>query len=222
MWFRMYLIDYPNEDNVLKVGNEKLIEELKGLQHLNILRISIHNMVCLERFLSFNLFQCCTEALELSDFREPNVFNVLCLENLERLKKLQFCDCEIMEEIKMEKLHTLVSKEASCFHTLSEVIIMGCKKLKDVTWLMLAPNLRTLWITDEIEEHIPGCATLPMSETSSSLHGCRELKKLPLNSDSAKGNRLSIEGSKDWWAAIEWENEATRNAFLPSFKSVYA
>ncbi|MBA0598585.1 hypothetical protein Gorai_008342 [Gossypium raimondii] len=54
------------------------------------------------------------------------------------------------------------------------------------------------------------------------LHGCRELKKLPLNSDSAKGNRLSIEGSKDWWAAIEWENEATRNAFLPSFKSVCA
>ncbi|MBA0569207.1 hypothetical protein Golob_006654 [Gossypium lobatum] len=148
MWFRMYLIDYPNEDNVLKGGNEKLIVELKGLQHLNILRISIHNMVCLERFLSFNLFRCCTEALELSDFRESNVFNVLCFENLERLKKLQFCDCEIMEEIKMEKLHTLVSKETSCFHTLSEVIIMGCKKLKDLTWLMLAPNLRTLWYLD--------------------------------------------------------------------------
>ncbi|TYI78732.1 hypothetical protein E1A91_D06G233800v1 [Gossypium mustelinum] len=250
MWFRMYLIDYPNEDN-----------ELKGLQHLNILRISIHNMVCLERFLSFNLFRCCTEALELSDFRESNVFNVLCLENLERLKKLQFCDCEIMEEIKMEKLHTLVSKETSCFHTLSEVIIMGCKKLKDVTWLMLAPNLRTLWITGcaKMEEilsegklsEVAGVIGIPYSKPFLKLetlhlfdlaklksmywdalpfpclkllhlHGCRELKKLPLNSDSAKGNRLSIEGSKDWWAAIEWENEATRNAFLPSFKSVCA
>ncbi|MBA0598609.1 hypothetical protein Gorai_008365, partial [Gossypium raimondii] len=48
--------------------------------------------------------------------------------------------------------------------------------------------------------------------------GCRELKKLPLNSNSAKGNPLSIEGSKDWWARVEWENEATRDAVLPSFK----
>ncbi|PPD98638.1 hypothetical protein GOBAR_DD04325 [Gossypium barbadense] len=32
MWFRMYLIDYPNEDNVLKRGNEKLIAwKKKGL-----------------------------------------------------------------------------------------------------------------------------------------------------------------------------------------------
>ncbi|MBA0575441.1 hypothetical protein Golob_025235, partial [Gossypium lobatum] len=49
-----------------------------------------------------------------------------------------------------------------------------------------------------------------------------ELKKLPLNSASAKGNLLSIKGSKDWWATVEWENEATRDAFLPSFKSLYA
>ncbi|MBA0638448.1 hypothetical protein Godav_029551 [Gossypium davidsonii] len=31
--------DYPNEDNVLHGGNEKLIGELKGLQRLSILRI---------------------------------------------------------------------------------------------------------------------------------------------------------------------------------------
>ncbi|MBA0839871.1 hypothetical protein Goarm_005563, partial [Gossypium armourianum] len=40
---------------------------------------------------------------------------------------------------------------------------------------------------------------------------CQELKKLPLNSNSAKGNQLSIEGSKDWWATVEWENKATRD-----------
>ncbi|MBA0868362.1 hypothetical protein Goshw_012333 [Gossypium schwendimanii] len=51
--------------------------------------------------------------------------------------------------------------------------------------------------------------------------GCRELKKLPLNSNSAKGNPLSIEGSKDWWARVEWKDEATRDAFLPSFKLLY-
>ncbi|XP_040971416.1 probable disease resistance protein At1g12290 [Gossypium hirsutum] len=48
---------------------------------------------------------------------------------------------------------------------------------------------------------------------------CPELKKLPLNSDSAKGNRITIDGNEDWWAEIEWENEATRQTFSPFFRS---
>ncbi|PPR88820.1 hypothetical protein GOBAR_AA31854 [Gossypium barbadense] len=34
----------------------------------------------------------------------------------------------------------------------------------------------------------------------------------------AKGNQITILGSKDWWATVEWENEATRDTFLPSFR----
>ncbi|TYI24306.1 hypothetical protein ES332_A06G225000v1 [Gossypium tomentosum] len=91
--FKMWLPEiqlYPNEDNVLNRGNEKLIEELKGLQRLNILTITIHNMFSLERFLSFNLFQCGTRELLLRNFKESKVFNVLCLEKLERLETLRF------------------------------------------------------------------------------------------------------------------------------------
>ncbi|MBA0748396.1 hypothetical protein Gogos_005222, partial [Gossypium gossypioides] len=91
-------------DNVLSWGMDKLIEELKGLQHLNILSIPIKSMISLERFLSFNLFRCCTQALELRDFGVLKVFNVLCLENLEHLETLEFLNCESMKEIKMEKL----------------------------------------------------------------------------------------------------------------------
>ncbi|MBA0819750.1 hypothetical protein Gohar_022244 [Gossypium harknessii] len=111
--FRMWLLqnrDYPNEDNVSDGDNGKLIEELKGLQCLNILAIPIHNMLSLEGFMSFNLFRCWTQALQLTDFRESKVFNVLCLENLERLEALEFLCCENM------------------------------------TWLVLAPNLKTLSI----------------------------------------------------------------------------
>ncbi|MBA0811517.1 hypothetical protein Gohar_003408 [Gossypium harknessii] len=66
-------------------------------------------------------------------------------------------------EIKMEKLHTLVSSSTnytSYFH--SEVQIFCYDKLRDITWLILAPNLRTLSVSVEIEEHILGCSTLPM------------------------------------------------------------
>ncbi|MBA0811516.1 hypothetical protein Gohar_003408 [Gossypium harknessii] len=111
-----YRKDYPNEDNVLNGCNEKLIEELKGLQRLNRLRIPIKSMFLL--------------------------------------------------------------------------------KLKSIYWDALPfPCFKLIHILK-----------------------CQELKKLPLNSNSAKGNQLSIEGSKDWWATVEWENKATRDVFLPSFK----
>ncbi|TYG66109.1 hypothetical protein ES288_D06G241200v1 [Gossypium darwinii] len=224
--FRMWLVqnrDYPNEDNVLCGGNEKLMEELRGLQHLNILSIPIKSMFCLERFLNINFFS----------------------------------NCETMEEMKMEKL--LIN--ASCYHTLSTVEIYECDKLKDMSWLILAPNLRNLkiYLCDKMEEilnegklgEVAGVIGIPYAKSFFKLetlclfwlpklksiywdvllfpclkliriNACRELKKLPLHSDSAKGNQLSIEGSKDWWATVEWENEATRDAFLPSFKPVPA
>ncbi|KAG4196761.1 hypothetical protein ERO13_A06G192200v2 [Gossypium hirsutum] len=261
--FRMWsvrAIDNHDEDNVLKGGNEKLIEELKGLQRLNILSIEIKSVLCLERFLSCNLFRCWTRALLLKDFRESEVFNVLCLENLERIETLEFLDCFSMEEIKMEKLHTWVSSSTnytSRFHTLSKVQITGCSKLKDVTWVILAPNLRRLevWYCIKMEEILSeeklhqaaGVIGIPYPKpflkleslylielpklksiyrdalpfpclTRIGINGCIELKKLPLNSDSAKGNLLSIKGDKFWWAKVEWEDEATRHAFLPSFK----
>ena len=47
--------------------------------------------------------------------------------------------------------------------------------------------------------------------------GCPLLKKLPLNANSAKGHRIVISGHTEWWNELEWEDEATQNAFLPCF-----
>ncbi|KAK8350659.1 hypothetical protein V6Z11_A06G226400 [Gossypium hirsutum] len=258
MWLRYY-IDYP-EDNVLNGGHEKLIEELKGLQRLNILWVQIKSLLCLENFLSFNLFRCSTQALLLTGFRELKVFNVLCLENLESLQTLHFISWGNMEEMKMEKLHTWVSSSTnytSRFHTLSEVKIYYCNELRDVSWLILAPNLRTLSIIvcAKMEEilserklgEVTGLIgisypkpflkleTLDLGDLPKLksiywdalpfpclkhlfINDCQKLKKLPLNLDSAKGNLITIKGRKDWWARVEWENAATGDAFLPSFK----
>ncbi|MFQ6620798.1 hypothetical protein Gotur_002705, partial [Gossypium turneri] len=49
---------------------------------------------------------------------------------------------------------------------------------------------------------------------------CPMLKKLPLNSNSAKGQRLIIQGEKGWWKDVEWEDESTQIAFLLTFKAV--
>ncbi|KAK8479882.1 hypothetical protein V6N13_032741 [Hibiscus sabdariffa] len=259
IWGTRLKTNYSNGNNVLAVDStENLIEELKSLQHLNILRMStIESMIALKRFLSFHLLRYSTEALELSDFRETDVFDVLCLENMERLEILHFISCEHMEEIKMGNLHARVppgTNYTSRFHTLREVEFSGCDKLRDVTWLILAPNLRIVDIEHcekmeevlregklgKVADVVPtpflkletlGLICLPELKSiywdalpfpclkRIYVDDCPKLKKLPLNSDSAKGNHINIRGMKVWWNNLEWENEATRDAFLPSFRT---
>ncbi|KAK2651497.1 hypothetical protein Ddye_011353 [Dipteronia dyeriana] len=50
---------------------------------------------------------------------------------------------------------------------------------------------------------------------------CPELKQLPLNSDSTKERKnIVIVGEKSWWKKLQWEDQATENAFLPCFESI--
>lgn len=48
---------------------------------------------------------------------------------------------------------------------------------------------------------------------------CPALKMLPLNSSSARGCNLIIEGEEEWWSGLEWEDELAPNVFLPSFRA---
>ncbi|KAL4309468.1 hypothetical protein GQ457_01G047790 [Hibiscus cannabinus] len=258
--------DHPDEDNVLSEDYENLIQELKSLQHLNILSIpAIKSMFVLKNFLSFHLFRCCTQSLQLSDFRESNALNVLCFEYMDCLEDLRFINCGSMVEMKMEKLHTRVPPTTNytpCFrfHALLHVVFENCNKLTDVTWLILAPNLRYIKIMGcaKMEEIMSGrklgevadvvgnpyptpflkleilCLfELPELKSIYSdklpfpclqyfyARNCRELKKLPLNSDSATKGNLLIRGNEDWRSKLEWENEATRQAFLPSWEKCF-
>ncbi|XP_040369934.1 probable disease resistance protein At5g63020 isoform X1 [Rosa chinensis] len=50
------------------------------------------------------------------------------------------------------------------------------------------------------------------------ISGCPALKELPLNSSSARGCNLIIQGEEWWWNRLQWPNEDARNAFLPCFR----
>ncbi|GAY67119.1 hypothetical protein CUMW_254050 [Citrus unshiu] len=49
------------------------------------------------------------------------------------------------------------------------------------------------------------------------VYGCPKLKKLPINSSSVKERRVVIEGLKEWWEELQWEDQATQNAFSSVF-----
>ncbi|MBA0748406.1 hypothetical protein Gogos_005226 [Gossypium gossypioides] len=137
--------DYPEEDNVLNGGNENLIEELKRLQHLNILNVTWLILV------PFRLVQC----IKIEEILSQGKFG-------------EVADVRVPYPVPILKLEKLV--------------LCSLWKLKSVYWDVLPfPCLKYIFVGI-----------------------CPELKKLPLNSDSAKGNRITIDGNEDWWAEIEW------------------
>ena len=47
---------------------------------------------------------------------------------------------------------------------------------------------------------------------------CDQLKKLPLDSNSAKERKVVISGEDYWWNRLQWEDEATQIAFRSCFQ----
>ncbi|KAK6914995.1 Leucine-rich repeat [Dillenia turbinata] len=48
---------------------------------------------------------------------------------------------------------------------------------------------------------------------------CPKLKKLPLNSQTTKNHIYEIEGTEEWWNALEWDDEDTWTTFIRFFKA---
>ena len=47
---------------------------------------------------------------------------------------------------------------------------------------------------------------------------CPNLRKLPLNSNSATNTSQNIEGESRWWEELEWEDENLKRTITPYFK----
>ncbi|XP_026445319.1 probable disease resistance protein At5g63020 [Papaver somniferum] len=53
-----------------------------------------------------------------------------------------------------------------------------------------------------------------------SVVGCPALKKLPFNANSVIPRTLKVEGKKQWWESLEWEDEATKFNLAPYFREI--
>ncbi|TYI95742.1 hypothetical protein E1A91_D01G019600v1 [Gossypium mustelinum] len=112
---------------------------------------------------------------------------------------LEILECQGLEEIvSEEKLGEVAELKGNLnlFSKLKRLLLQGLPKLKTIYHHALPfPQLKQVYIME-----------------------CPMLKKLPLNSNTAKGQRLIIEGEEGWWKDVEWEDESTQIAFLPTFK----
>ncbi|KAI3948143.1 hypothetical protein MKX01_014742 [Papaver californicum] len=146
-----------------------------------------------------------------------------------------------------------VPQQSFCSVNLKRVCIKGCPQLKDLTWLIYAPNLGALILIelDGLEEIISSngfALEEKLMNTFSRLtylrlyslrnlkrvcdhnvkffllekflvEKCPELKNLPFNTNSVIPRTLQmIEGSKEWWESLEWEDEATKSNLTSYFR----
>ncbi|XVF11412.1 hypothetical protein REPUB_Repub08aG0025400 [Reevesia pubescens] len=252
-------------------SDEWLVEELKCLNRLDVLTVSITSAFALDRFMSTERLCSCTETIGLEKFKDSKRLNVLSLaKNMKSLNSLHLRFWFSLEEVKMEwageeegrmikaepesHIQTSVIATQHCFQSLSIVLIRRCSKLRDITWLILAPNLSFINVIrcDKMEEIINERKLSQVAEVveTSTLFAklktlrlrllrelksiywdalpfsclkvihvfeCPKLKRLPLNSNSAKENKIRIIGEEEWWKELQWEDESTLNAFLPCF-----
>ncbi|GAY66106.1 hypothetical protein CUMW_246100 [Citrus unshiu] len=133
-----------------------------------------------------------------------NVKDLTWLVFVPNLKWLRIVGCDDMEEI--------ISVEN--FEKLSEVSeMMGELNLFSELELLVIRNASNL---ERIYRD-----PLPFPQLNRiSILKCPKLKKLPLNSSSAKGRKIVIAGQKEWWEELQWEDQATQNAFSPCFRPI--
>ncbi|KAH9714957.1 putative disease resistance protein [Citrus sinensis] len=232
------------EGNVLSDDAESLMKEIHCLEQLNLITLSLHGSRGVENFLKFPKLQNITQALHIEHCNSLPL-NLLHLANMEHLEELSIWDSNLEdwnvdcagEVQKMRKLSILRSSNVKdltwlvfvpnlkwlrIHHCGDMEEIISVEKLSEVSEMMGELNLFS-----ELEFLSLGNASnlkriyrdpLPFPQLEEiRISKCPKLKKLPLNSSSAKGLKIVIWGKKEWWEELQWEDQATQNAFSPCF-----
>ncbi|KAF8401762.1 hypothetical protein HHK36_012708 [Tetracentron sinense] len=94
-----------------------------------------------------------------------------------------------------------------------------CGEVAEVEELNTFSRLKSIWFEDLPELKSIYWHALPFpSLVTIEVYRSPKLKKLPLDSNSAKNTLKMIKGSKKWWDELEWEDETIKSTFLPYFE----
>ncbi|KAJ4721580.1 Disease resistance protein family [Melia azedarach] len=135
------------EDSILFGDEELLVEELLCLKHLNVLTITLTSLLALQRFSSSSILQRSTRSLSLTLLKDSKSLDVSHLASLRHLERYDMSVCEDLEELKIEYTGEVKNIQVTDgFRSLCHVTIVNCSKLRHMTWLIFAPNLKRISI----------------------------------------------------------------------------
>ncbi|KAM7254634.1 hypothetical protein ACFE04_004014 [Oxalis oulophora] len=134
------------EGDFFFIENEKLVDELQNLKQLVRLTLPIVSTIALHKFLSFEELRNSSQALSLYTMSGLEELDVSSLTKMKNLEKLSINKCEDLKDMKIS-FHRSVILTDHFFYCLRNVRIENCHKLRDLTWLILAPNLNSLKVS---------------------------------------------------------------------------
>ncbi|KAK4285090.1 hypothetical protein QN277_001833 [Acacia crassicarpa] len=159
----------------------------------------------------------CLVLYNLFNVIDPSVSNTCCLSTIRRvqifycdtvhhltwlkyaplLQELIVSDCLSIEEvIKGEQLVEDDQRDA-IFDSLVELQLINLGRLKSIHKRVLSfPSLKSIQV-----------------------HGCGNLNKLPMDSNSAKAKLRLISGSQSWWNNLEWDDPSIKATFQSKFQA---
>ncbi|BAB08845.1 NBS/LRR disease resistance protein [Arabidopsis thaliana] len=135
---RLFVSGFPEDPCVLN--------ELQLLENLQTLTITLGLASILEQFLSNQRLASCTRALRIENLN-PQSSVISFVATMDSLQELHFADSDIWE-IKVKRNETVlplhIPTTTTFFPNLSQVSLEFCTRLRDLTWLIFAPNLTVL------------------------------------------------------------------------------
>ncbi|CAF2046439.1 disease resistance protein SUMM2 [Brassica napus] len=129
-----------------KTLDVSLLKELQLVEYLENLTIEVSSGMVLEQLLSCHVLVKCIQKMGLNNLGEST--RILTLPTMCVLRRLNVSGCR-MGEIQIERT-------TPSFQNLSRIDICVCYRLKDLTWLVFAPNLVDLRVkySNQLEEII--------------------------------------------------------------------
>lgn len=134
-----------------------LMKELQLLEHLEFVSVNIFSSLVGKLLLYDPRVGRCIQHIYTADRPEEESVQVFVLPAMDALRRISMWNCG-MREIEVVEKTPLNKSPASplCFSNLSDVQIRECDGLKDLTWLLFAPNLTSLFVFEskQLEEII--------------------------------------------------------------------
>ncbi|XP_058105858.1 disease resistance protein RPS2-like [Magnolia sinica] len=188
---------------LLLIGDNTTITSLPSIQFLCLRELPSFRGLC-KGVLLPGSFACLRRLTVHECHVLENLMSLELFQHLQCLEQIDIAECSEMEEVIQGGEKAMVEEE-------------GYNSINNNT--ILLPNLRSFHLVDlgklkSICKEVIICPSLNRIV----IQGCPRLKKIPLslgNSTSVKEGE--IEGSKEWWDALAWDDPNTKT-LLPFFK----
>ncbi|XP_058106530.1 disease resistance protein At4g27190-like [Magnolia sinica] len=199
-------IGHSSMEWLLPIRDDSTITSLPSIRKLSLQWLPNLRGLC-EGFLRPGSFSCLKIMRVIGCQVLENLMSLELFQHLQCLEYIHIQACSKMEEVIKGGEEAMVEEEGDNNNNNNTIQLRKLRKL-------ILRNLRKL---KSICKQVIICPSLNRIV----IEGCPRLKKIPLSLDNSSSvKKGGIEGSKEWWDALAWDDPNTQTLLQPLFHEV--